>query len=420
LADWTVGTPIVTYWGGYAEYDGQQAADGGYNLIQARTIAEVQQAADHGLRATLRHNYHLDLATWDHPAKIGGLNALIDQFKAMPNAYAYHIVDEPSAANFERIAGLVAHLKARDPARMAYVNLFPTYASNGQLGTNGYSEYLNTFVNTVQPDLISYDHYQFLTQGDRPDYFQNMAMVRTVAQTARVPFLNIVQAVAWEPGVFERPTPNQLGYLVNTTLAYGAQGISYFNDRPQAAYPESGGLFVNGVPTDIYHALVPLNERFVAVAGELQPFNSIGAYHLGDQPPGTLRLPGDSPFTLSPVDMADTTFVDWQPVKGWLLGLFGDGNSTTDSQFAYLVNLDYSTAKTTTVFGPEELAIFDSLSGTWLLTGANQIELTIEAGGGKLIGLASAVFVPEPSTTALVFTAAAGLLGFWRRARHRS
>ena len=96
---------------------------------------------------------------------------LIARVRHHPALYDYFITDEPSAANFPALGKLVAYLRERDPAHLAYINLFPTYANNEQLGTKGdtvtaYREHLRQYVDIVKPGLISYDHYQFSVKGD--------------------------------------------------------------------------------------------------------------------------------------------------------------------------------------------------------------------------------------------------------------
>ena len=96
--------------------------------------------------------------------------------------------------------------REKDPAHLAYVNLFPTYANNEQLGTPGdtvtaYREHLRRYVEQVRPALISYDHYQFSVKEERDQYFLNLGMIRDIAQSAGVPFLNIVQACTWAPSM---------------------------------------------------------------------------------------------------------------------------------------------------------------------------------------------------------------------------
>jgi len=119
-----------------------------------------------------------------------------------------------------------------------------------------------------------------------------------------LPFLNIVQASCWVPGSAASPhsprVPNgdEMGYLVYTTLAYGAQGISYY----VYCYPkhEGGIAQADGTPTPLYRALKSLNREFVAIAKELQPLKSLGVSHAGMLPPGTEPLPKDCACTFDP------------------------------------------------------------------------------------------------------------------------
>ena len=165
-SDWRVGAPIVTYWAGPPMTDkvAQQMAEGGFNLVWC-TEKELDVAQRHGLRAQLRDGL-LSPATLDNSTQREKLDALIARVRNHPALYSYYITDEPSAAEFPPLGKLVAYLRERDPAHLAYINLFPTYANNDQLGTSGdtvtaYREHLRQYVEIVKPSLISYDHYQF-------------------------------------------------------------------------------------------------------------------------------------------------------------------------------------------------------------------------------------------------------------------
>jgi hypothetical protein len=181
---------------------------------------------------------------------------------------------------------------------LAYINLFPTYASNKQLGTKGdkitaYKDHLRQYIDLVKPSLMSYDHYQFALRGDNPDYFLNPMMIRRTALEARVPFLNIVQACTWTPSM-RVPGPDELRYLIYTTLAYGGQGISYY----VYCHPKHNGAMADadGTPTPLYHAASVLNREFAAIATELLPLRSLGAYHVGMAPSGAVGLPENAPL----------------------------------------------------------------------------------------------------------------------------
>jgi len=97
-----------------------------------------------------------------------------------------------------------------------------------------YKEHLRRYVEHVKPSLISYDHCRFRLKGDSKQYFLNLAMIRRAAMEAGVLFLNIVQACTWAPDVMRVPNPDELRYLVYSTLAYGAQGIGYYVDFGRA------------------------------------------------------------------------------------------------------------------------------------------------------------------------------------------
>src|SRR5436190_11373924 len=187
--EWTLGAPIVTYWAGPAMTDAtaRQMADGGWNLVWC-TEQELDTARSQGLRAQL-HDGLLFPANLDDPAQRTKLDALLARVRKHPALYSYFITDEPNATNFPSLGKLVAYLRERDPAHLAYINLFPTYANNGQLGNKrdtvtAYTEHLEQFISIVKPALLSYDHYQFAVKGDNPDYFLNLALIRRAAQQA--------------------------------------------------------------------------------------------------------------------------------------------------------------------------------------------------------------------------------------------
>ena len=295
---WEVGTPIVTYFAGPAmsEAVARQMADGGFNVVWCGE-KDLDLLRKHGLRGML-HDALISPASLESDEKRQKLHELIDRVRHHPAMYSYYVIDEPAAATFPALGKLVAHLRERDPGHMAYINLFPTYATNEQLGTKGdavaaYNQYLRSFIDTVKPDLLSWDHYQFMKDGDTNQYFLNLSLVREAAQRAKIPFLNIVQAASWQPGV-RVPNADETRYLVYTTAAYGAQGISYYVYT--ASGHEGGIATADGKPTPIYPALRSLNREFVAIADERQPLRSLEVYHTAMKEAGCVPPPDDAAF----------------------------------------------------------------------------------------------------------------------------
>jgi len=342
----------------------------------------------HGLRALLT-NPLLTPATLDDMAQRAKLDALIKRVRTNPALYAYFIVDEPSAAQFPVLGRLVSYLRERDPAHLAYINLFPTYASNKQLGTKGdklaaYQEHLREYLEIVQPALISYDHYQFTTNGDTADYFLNLALIRRSAIEAHLPFLNIVQASSWSPSI-RVPDSDEVRYLVYTTLAYGAQGISYYI----YCCPNHRGGIANadGSPTKLYEPLKQMNREFVAIATALKGLDSLAVYHAGMHPPGAEPLPANSVFSLDP-PLPAMSYTPPERVRGVLIGLFGPPGKRgrpASRTHALVVNLDYRSQLTVGVKATKSMQVFDPTRRKWVKAGGKKVDLQLDPGAGKLV-----------------------------------
>lgn len=379
IVSWQIGTPIATYWAGPSLTDtvAEQMVEGGFNLAWCSSEKELDVAGRHGLRGMLTSGL-LAPASLDDPKRREQLDALIDRVSKHPALYAYYIIDEPNASKFPALGKLVGYLRQRDPLHLAYINLFPTYANNKQLGTKGdvvtaYKEHLRLYVEQVKPSLISYDHYQFRLKGDGDQYFLNLAMIRRTAQEAGVPFLNIVQACTWAPDAMRVPNPDELRYLVYSTVAYGAQGISYY---VYAHINHIGSLVsLDGTPGPLYYAVKSYNREFVAIARELQPLKSLGVYHTVMREAGCEPLPADAPFHLETIQSPTTP-------RGFLLGFFGAADRPTH---AVVVNLDYTADVSTTLLGPGELELFDATTTQWTSAKNAATELILPPGGGKLV-----------------------------------
>ena len=82
-----------------------------------------------------------------------------------PQVWGYSLQDEPNASDFSKLGQRVAAIRQQRPGKLAYINLFPDYASAGQLGAPTYEDYLTRFQKEVNVDVLSMDHYPIF----RPD-----------------------------------------------------------------------------------------------------------------------------------------------------------------------------------------------------------------------------------------------------------
>jgi hypothetical protein len=152
---------------------------------------------------------------------------LVKEVGSHPAVCCYYVKDEPHAEEFPGLTAVARALAEEAPHQLAYMNLFPNYASQEQLGAETYEDYVEGYVRTVRPKIISYDHYA-LMEGEplRRSYFANLETVRRIAAREGIPFWNIVLSNAHF--TYREPDPAGFRFQTFTTLAYGGRGISWF------------------------------------------------------------------------------------------------------------------------------------------------------------------------------------------------
>jgi len=246
-------------------------------LTPALNRRALEIAARHGLTLWIADNrvgqpYELS-PDWE-----AQLAEVIADYGDQPALGGYFLVDEPNAARFPDLAKVVARLRTEDPGRIPYINLLPDFASPERLGTATYREHVEQFAATVRPPLLSFDYYPFKLDEDRATFFDNLSLVRAVAQANRVPFLLIVQAMPH--GRYRDPTAAEIAWQVNHALAFGAGGISYFaywtprNVSDAARWQFRHGLIEEGRPTVHFAQATRINRAVRAYAAQLDGFTS--------------------------------------------------------------------------------------------------------------------------------------------------
>jgi hypothetical protein len=287
----------------------------------------------------------------------------------------YLINDEPGARDFPALAKAVAAVKKYAPGKMAYINLFPEYATLGardtsQLGTSSYTEYLERFVNEVHPQFISYDNYMVEYSNDLKDrpkatvYFHNLLEVRRVAQEHHLPYVNIVSANQIVPEVTP-PSPANLALQAYTTLAAGYRGVTWYTYYSQGYKYAPVDLAGNRTATWGY--LQEINRKVLGLAPVMSRLESTGVFFTSPAPAdGMPSLPGkvvESASCAAPL-------------------MIGEFQGNDGRSYVMVVNLSLENSakfnlKTTQagasfkVISPMDgsLAEFDSKAGHWLPAG---------------------------------------------------
>jgi hypothetical protein len=331
------------------------------------------------------------------PATLKKLDALIEELKKKPALEAYHITDEPTANDFSKYAEIVSYLRKKDPTRLTYINLFPLYATEEQLGvaaasvdrgrirypghlhgissknkaTVAYLDHLRQFVDVVNPDIISYDHYHLYEKGEGNEYFLNLELISQVSKEKKIPFMNVIQSGRFFKS-WRLPTAKEIRFQVYTTLAYGGKGISYFT---YWGSEKEEGLYRNGRQTQLAKDVAMINSEIRKLSPTLLVLNSQGTYHSKPLPVGGEAIPQKSPIQV----LSQGEFV---------LGLFGNGKITDTFM---ITNRNFRRKQKVEIkveIAGSKLHELDRKTGKWKQISSintnRKLTLDVDAGDGRL------------------------------------
>lgn len=230
------------------------------------------------------------------------VKAMVRAAGSSPAVKGFFIMDEPGVRDFAGLAKAVAAVKKHAPGKLAYINLYPDYATLGatdrsQLGTSNYTDYLERFANEVKPQVISYDNYMVQSSDDLRNparavsYYRNLLEVRRVALEHQLPYLNIVSANQIRPHT-PIPSPANLQFQAYTTLAAGYRGVTWFNYYgPRYHYQP---IAPDGGKTLSWLYLRDVNAQVAALAPVMSRLISTGVFFTAPAPTDKLLLlPGN-------------------------------------------------------------------------------------------------------------------------------
>ena len=203
---------------------------------------------------------------------------MVDFYSRYRNVIAYDIKDEPHAKDFNRLGKINKTIMNYDSNRYAYINLLPNYAGNSQLGFSSYDKYINNFISTVNPKVLSVDHYTcFSKNGSVSDhknsYYSNLNKLRVSSKKNNS--LPMMILLLTEHGTFKYLTANDLAFEVNTALAFGMKRVSYFTyslwyDHYKA---KNAMMDSNNNPTPHYYDIKATNQWLYPLGKQLYSKN---------------------------------------------------------------------------------------------------------------------------------------------------
>ena len=211
------------------------------------------------------------------------------QFMNHPALGGYHLQDEPSAADFPRLAKWLDRIEAVDKSHPCYINLFPTYANAQQLGCPTYQEHVDRFIREVPVPFISFDHYPIVGRQIRGDWYQNLEIIRNASLKSQKPFWAFCLSVAHGP--YPVPTIAHLRLQAFSDLAYGAQCIQYFTYWTPVDSNwnfHDGPIDAKGHRTATYALVKQMNAEIQGLAPVFLGGRILSVAHTGHQPSGTI------------------------------------------------------------------------------------------------------------------------------------
>lgn len=204
---------------------------------------------------------------WDHIED--RVDEVVSDWKDSPALYGYFVMDEPpdSSTEMSNIARIVKQLRLRDPDRLAFVNLLPTY---GFPDEDSYRTYVSGYIETVKPDILSFDYYPEDTTAGRDGFSNNLRIIRDFSNAHGKPFWVILNGLPPQ-------SPNPPGggaseahmrWQAMESLRYGASGILYFTYWSPPCGPELiASITRAGNRTSRYDEIRKLNGDIHSVVG---------------------------------------------------------------------------------------------------------------------------------------------------------
>lgn len=280
-----------------------------------------------------------------------------------------------------------------------------------------YKNYLTDYMNAFELDFLSSTYYPFYTYEinnggvgngveDAAQYFENLALVSAVAKEKDVPFWRVIQSGdGFEQSVREdgNPSKGEFKWNVNTSLAFGAKGITYFQlVQDKTSYEVSGDATTSGLigatgeKNEWYDYAKEANAQIRAVDDVLMNATYQGFMVAGtkatDATSGvdsmklysskysitgkeTLSLKKSASYNGATVTSEDASY-------GAVTGCF----TTKEGKYAmYVVNYNVTKANTVTVgFGSQKNVTYVQ-NAVEQTTATQSLELTLGAGEAALI-----------------------------------
>lgn len=346
----------------------------------------------------------------------------------LPGQTGWIVGDEPSRLHMPWIA---AEMQSRRQESVGKQILFYTTAhgaietvpgtidaaglyGDGSNPSYTYSQYLDDFIAIINPDVLTFNHYPFLSNGrTSPSYLGNLAVVRSKAQANNLPYWGWLQSNPRD--VNQWPSDSDNRFNVYTHLTMGFTGFGYWTF-------DGGGLIgIDGNPTSMYEVVKRTNAEVVKLGRSLRFLTSKDVRFLPGRnstfgpihatPVGLSNWTagaGGDPHLLS-VSVNTAQAVSRGPGKDGLVGFFADDEG---QRYFMLTNLYHGADLSAEAAAISFVLTFDnSVNSIWRLnreTGLSEeillsnhaLTWTLPGGTGDLFKYDNGNFAGVPESSA--------------------
>lgn len=217
------------------------------------------------------------------------------EIKKHPALLGYYIADEPSVNDFNWVKTIINDIKLVDDKHLFYVNLYPNYATENQIKTQKYKDYLMEFAEKIPITFFSFDNYPVSNNKINSFWYENLEAIRELSVKNNKPFWGFANATIFNND--ERPTEEGIKIQQFSNLLYGAQGLEYFTywtlDNQQRQKNNFGYAIVynNGLPTPTFEIVKKINHQINKLSWIFYGCKVKSIYHSGVViPKGTVPL----------------------------------------------------------------------------------------------------------------------------------
>lgn len=213
-------------------------------------------------------------------------------------AVAYSLKDEPVPGDYAALGKAMAYIYANDTSgALPIIDFRPNWAVPYERWSMTYETCFERYVEEVNPPVLLNCHYPLKRDGsNRPIYFANMEYFRRLALANDIGLMGFVQLTAhtFKNSTeidYREPSESDLNWLVNGHLAYGAQGLWYYNWRIRdERFSEGMVTGETGEPTALYSMVQKVNKRLSGLGDTLLKLKSVAVAHTDEiVPVGTTR-----------------------------------------------------------------------------------------------------------------------------------